>query len=117
MGGSGLGLAIARGIVQQHGGRIWVEDREGGGSVFAFELPLPRGERTHGRDEGGDGRLGALIVEDDADLAEVLAATLEGHGVTSQVVGDVADALRTLQTESPELIVLDLHLPGSDGRP
>ena len=115
-GGSGLGLAIARGIVQQHGGRIWIEDREGGGSVFAFELPLPRGERTHGHDEAGDGRLGALIVEDDADLAEVLAATLDGHGVTSQVVGDVADALRALRTESPELIVLDLRLPGSDGR-
>ena len=37
--GSGLGLAICQGIVQAHGGRIWVEDRPGGGSVFRFALP------------------------------------------------------------------------------
>jgi len=39
--GSGLGLAICRGIVQAHGGRIWVEDRLGGGSIFCIALPLP----------------------------------------------------------------------------
>ncbi len=39
--GSGLGLAICQGIVQAHGGRIWVEDRSGGGSVFLCTLPLP----------------------------------------------------------------------------
>ena len=39
-GGTGLGLAIARGFVQAHGGRIWIEDRPGGGSVFAMSLPV-----------------------------------------------------------------------------
>ncbi len=39
--GSGLGLAICQGIVQAHGGQIWVEDRPGGGSVFRFALPPP----------------------------------------------------------------------------
>jgi signal transduction histidine kinase len=39
-GGAGLGLAIARGIVESHGGRIWVESAVGGGSVFYFALPV-----------------------------------------------------------------------------
>jgi two-component system sensor histidine kinase KdpD len=39
-GGAGLGLAICRGIVQAHGGRIWVEERAGGGASFRFTLPL-----------------------------------------------------------------------------
>jgi len=38
--GVGLGLTICRGIVTAHGGRIWAENRPGGGAVFHFTLPL-----------------------------------------------------------------------------
>ncbi len=40
-GGVGLGLTICRGIIQAHGGRIWVENRTGGGAAFRFSVPLP----------------------------------------------------------------------------
>jgi signal transduction histidine kinase len=44
-GGVGLGLAICKEIVRAHGGRIWVSDAEGGGSVFSFLLPLAAAPR------------------------------------------------------------------------
>jgi len=40
-GGIGLGLTICRGIVEAHGGRIWMENRSGGGAVFRFTIPVP----------------------------------------------------------------------------
>jgi two-component system, OmpR family, sensor histidine kinase KdpD len=47
--GSGLGLAVCKGLVEAHGGRIWAENREGGGAIFRFTLPL--GSKESVRDE------------------------------------------------------------------
>jgi signal transduction histidine kinase len=44
--GSGLGLAVTRGLIEGHGGRIWVEETPGGGATFLFELPLSEGTAT-----------------------------------------------------------------------
>jgi two-component system sensor histidine kinase KdpD len=50
-GGVGLGLTICRGIVRAHGGRIWVQDREGGGASFRFTLPLDETKDKGAEDE------------------------------------------------------------------
>ncbi len=47
-GGLGLGLAICRRLVVAHGGSIWVSERSGGGSRFAFTLPLPDASTADG---------------------------------------------------------------------
>jgi len=45
--GSGLGLAVCKGLVETHGGRIWAENREGGGTIFFFTLPITKVEDNH----------------------------------------------------------------------
>ncbi|RPH74801.1 MAG: two-component system sensor histidine kinase KdbD, partial [Nitrospiraceae bacterium] len=45
-GGVGLGLTVCRGIIEAHGGRIWVEKRPGGGAVFRFTLPVEHAQPT-----------------------------------------------------------------------
>jgi two-component system sensor histidine kinase KdpD len=45
-GGVGLGLTISRGIIEAHGGRIWVEKRPGGGALFRFTLPIEQAQPT-----------------------------------------------------------------------
>jgi PAS domain S-box-containing protein len=111
-GGSGLGLSIAQRIVEQHGGRIWIDSSGDDGTTFAFELPLARhAEANTGR--LGSGGASVLIVEDDVDLAEVLATSLSRHGVRSQCVTSLELANEALREGTPSLLVLDVDLPGT----
>ena len=120
-GGLGIGLALARGLVELHGGQI--EARSGGaglGSEFVVRLPLhttcdpPRRKRPVAPVPEQKGRR-VLIADDNRDAADTLAALLrmDGHEVT--VAHDGPEALAAFSEVQPEVVLLDIGMPGLSG--
>ena len=115
-GGSGLGLAICQSIVTAHGGRIWAEKNKPIGTRFQFTIPLavrPAVEPQAVTPTGAGPSV--LIVEDDTDLARVMATALQRRGLQTFQTASGKEAIRLCHQHEPALIVLDLGLSDLDG--
>src|SRR5512134_2210220 len=119
-GGMGIGLTLVRHIAELHGGSVTAASPgQGKGSTFVVRLPLEGADAERpvraGDAPGATAGLRVLVVDDNADAAEMLGAglSLQGHDV--RIALSAVEALRTGAAFRPEVALLDLGLPGLDG--
>ena len=122
-GGTGLGLAITKALVEQHGGRIFVDSELNKGTRFSFTLPAATAEEARAlapvaANTDGSARLVArrvLVVDDDDDFRALMKTQLSHSGYTVVDARDAASALQIARATIPDIITVDLLMPGIDG--
>jgi two-component system, sensor histidine kinase len=122
--GLGIGLFLVRNVVEMHGGTVTAESAgEGLGSCFTIALPasvaepparVEPGLQAASPVPGGAGRR-FLFVYDNVDAASTLAMLLEMMGHTVSVANSGEAALAAVQAFEPDIVVLDIGMPGMDG--
>ncbi len=122
--GSGLGLAICKALVEAHGGRIRAESRgQGKGLRVTFTLPIcetyPDDDaslfptRKDSQDSVQSSKI--LVVDDDPHTLRYCRDTLSPLGYDVVITAEYADLGVVVRKEQPNLVLLDLVLPGADG--
>jgi len=120
-GGLGIGLTLARTLVEMHGGTIEAFSRgRGEGSEFVVRLPLPSAERLRQRADAVESYgvrtlKRVLVVDDNADAAESIGMVLQLLGAEVKVVNAGTEALDCLAGYKPDVVLLDLGMPGMSG--
>jgi PAS domain S-box-containing protein len=117
-GGLGIGLAVCKQLVEMHGGIVTAASPGvSGGTTVTIRLPLARRPaQTIPASPGAPVlRHRVLVVDDNRDSADSLAILLELEGHDARAVYSAASALERLNDFSPDLVLLDIGLPGMDG--
>ena len=119
-GGLGLGLAVAKGLIELHGGSIAVaSEGRGRGAEFTVRLPsepAPEAvEHAAANAPVAAKPLHVLIVEDNADSADILRTLLEHHGYQVSVAYSGPAGVSAAKTGRPDVVLCDIGLPGMDG--
>jgi PAS domain S-box-containing protein len=119
-GGLGIGLTLTRRLVELHGGRVTAHSEgPGRGSCFIVELPArprptePPGTRAPAEGEAGPRRI--LVIEDNADAREMLRRLLGMAGHLVEEAADGVDGVVLALKRPPDVVLIDLGLPGLDG--
>ena len=107
IGGTGLGLAICREIIEQHGGRIWIESKENVGTTVSFSLPLKLNMKS---DAPLSNKPTVIIVEDDSSIALLLGEELKMGGFSVIHQSEVLPTFELAKVKQPDCIVVDLML-------
>jgi PAS domain S-box-containing protein len=119
--GTGLGLSIVHGVVMDHGGACRVESTRGSGTRFAVYIPSDPGSAPPVRElpaqPDGEGNETVLIVDDEADIADMLAIGLGRLGYRVTAIVDPADALAAVERnpDAWDVVISDQVMPGMKG--
>jgi CheY-like chemotaxis protein/nitrogen-specific signal transduction histidine kinase len=121
-GGLGIGLTLVRAIVELHGGRIRARSAGlGRGSRFVFWLPALAQDHgvaaveQDGADRARRRKRRLLLVDDNVDAVQSLAMLLSADGHDVRIAHDGVGALALMPSFRPDVVVLDIGLPGMDG--